>query len=81
MFWFYSQFNDESKWERVGQGAIFASINGDDIRGFPVDIPTLEEQNSIASMLMHLDAKIGKIATQCSYMKTFKQGLLQKMFV
>lgn len=46
-----------------------------------IRIPCIAEQKKIATTLLGLDARIAIISVQIEGSKTFKQGLLQKMFV
>lgn len=80
-FWYYALLHNEPRWDRLGQGAIFAAIGGDDLRNFPVMIPEMAEQNLIASALANLDQKIDSIAKQVINVEAFKKGLLQKFFM
>ncbi|WP_274537389.1 restriction endonuclease subunit S [Escherichia coli] len=46
-----------------------------------VNIPCLSEQNKISSFLSTLDDKIAAKKAELDKLKTWKQGLLQQMFV
>ncbi len=74
--------------EKIQKGAIIASNNGtqhnlamDAIENFDIVIPnTLEEQKSIASLLLNLDNLITLHQRKCDGLRDYKKGLLQQMF-
>lgn len=51
------------------------------INDFNYKFPTLQEQNKIANFLSKIDDKIDTVKQQIKKTKTYKKGLLQKMFV
>ncbi|HHT0417651.1 TPA: restriction endonuclease subunit S, partial [Klebsiella michiganensis] len=50
-------------------------------RKTPVQVPCKEEQTKIANFLSALDDKITTKKAELDKLKTWKQGLLQQMFV
>lgn len=56
-------------------------ISYDAFSGLKLPFPCFEEQQKIADFLSALDTKINHVNTQLEQTKTFKKGLLQKMFV
>lgn len=60
-----------------GQGNLSADI----IKKLKFGFPCLEEQKKIAGFLSAIDTKIEAVTSQIDHSKTFKKGLLQKMFV
>ncbi|MEY0291184.1 restriction endonuclease subunit S [Providencia rettgeri] len=71
----------ENKWDRISQGSTFESINTNDIKTLPIEIPSLLEQKKIADSLSLIDDKIILENTKLDKLKQWKQGLLQQMFV
>lgn len=61
-------------------GATINSINGSDLKSFKINLPSLPEQTKIANFLSAIDDQITVVEKQLAQSKTFKQGLLQKMF-
>lgn len=59
------------------QGNINASI----VKGIKIKLPCLEEQTKIANFLSDIDEKIEALNTKIENTQTFKNGLLQQMFV
>ncbi|APG65430.1 hypothetical protein LPB136_08710 [Tenacibaculum todarodis] len=62
-------------------GATINSINGSDLKKFKVPFPCIEEQNKISTFLSDIDLKIESLAINIKKAKSFKKGLLQKMFI
>lgn len=57
------------------------AISNADFMLMPLPWPHPDEQRKIADALSALDAKISAVGEQIAQMQTFKQGLLQQMFV
>lgn len=56
--------------------------NNDFLNGAKISLPVnQEEQQKIASFLTSMDKSIKKVELQIENLKTFKKGLLQKMFI
>lgn len=53
----------------------------DKIRTFEIKYPSIEEQNRIANLFTSLDKKIELETKKLQDLKTYKKGLLQKMFI
>jgi type I restriction enzyme S subunit len=56
-------------------------LNFENIRNFKIYFPSIEEQTKIADFLSAIDDKITAKKVQLDKLKTWKQGLLQQMFV
>lgn len=85
---FYQYFFESSVWHDylksvANSGARHdrMNISGADFFGLPVPQPFEEEQTKIANFLSGLDDKITTKKTELDKLKTWKQGLLQQMFV
>ncbi|MFA5923152.1 MAG: restriction endonuclease subunit S [Methylococcaceae bacterium] len=56
-------------------------INKTEFSKFEIPVPSLHEQTKIANFLTALDRKISHNQNQLNALKSYKQGLLQQMFV
>ena len=69
----------EPKWERYSQGSTFESVNSDDIKLLHILIPSIQEQQKIASVLSTADAEITTIQNQLDNLKQQKKALMQQL--
>lgn len=69
----------EANWKTLEQGSTFTAVNGKDIRGIKFLIPTLFEQEKIASILSTVDEKIEVIEKQINQTQELKKGLMQQL--
>lgn len=84
LFFYYQLTTDTNKKyfeSRANQAVSQASINQTELRKTPVQVPCKEEQTKIANFLSALDEKIVVKKAELDKLKTWKQGLLQQMFV
>jgi type I restriction enzyme S subunit len=63
------------------QGTSIKGIVKSDLEEIKIPIPSLKEQQKIASFLSNIDRKIETAQTQLTQTRTFKKGLLQQLFV
>lgn len=76
--WFSSEFFFEAVKRNLG--ATINSINGSDLKKFVVAFPSLSEQQKIADCLSSLDEIISLESQKLDSLKSYKKGLLQKLF-
>lgn len=70
----------EDKWGRISQGSTFESVNRTDITETKVTIPSIEEQEKIASFFSLIDDKISLQGEKVEALKDYKRGMMQKIF-
>lgn len=70
----------ENRWCKLSQGSTFDSINRSDIGRLKIYIPCLNEQIKIAKFLGIIDKKIEKQGEKVEALKTYKKGIMQKIF-
>ncbi len=72
--------NNENSWRHIEQGGTFTAINSDDIKSFPIILPSLPEQKKIADFLSLIDQRIEKQRQLVENLKKYKRGLLSAIF-
>lgn len=73
---FYKKYGDMADGSRKAK-----RIHADTFLSFPISLPSGDEQNKIADFLDAIDQKINLAQQQIEQTQTYKQGLLQQMFV
>ncbi|WP_370407753.1 restriction endonuclease subunit S [Tenacibaculum dicentrarchi] len=66
---------------KLVSGSTVYHLYGSDMKNLKLKLPCLEEQEKIANFLSEIDNKIKTLNTKIENNKSFKKGLLQKMFV
>ena len=70
----------ESKWGKIEQGSTFTAVSGTDIKLVTLFIPSILEQNKIASFLTVVDDKLQALKQKKTLLEQHKKGLMQKIF-
>ncbi|MCB7696469.1 restriction endonuclease subunit S [Klebsiella pneumoniae] len=71
----------EDNWQRYGQPGTQVNLNVDIVSNESINIPSLSEQIKISQFLANIDNKLISKKAELDKLKTWKQGLLQQMFV
>uniref|UniRef100_UPI0032180E12 restriction endonuclease subunit S n=1 Tax=uncultured Draconibacterium sp. TaxID=1573823 RepID=UPI0032180E12 len=79
-FLYYWILKNRKEFIRRSSGSTFLEISKKEIQKIKLFLPSLKEQQKIASFLSALDNKIELVSQQIEQTTTWKKGLLQKMF-
>ncbi len=79
-FMYQYLLNNENSWRHIEQGGTFTAINSDDIKSFPIILPSLPEQKKIADFLSLIDQRIEKQRQLVESLKKYKRGALSRIF-
>ena len=81
IYQYLEMIRDTDVWRKIIQGSTFESINSNDVKDLPIDVPSSEERKKIAEFFKALDRRIEKSTQRVESMKQFRKGLMQQMFV
>ena len=65
----------------LAKGVSISNVYNSDLKTLKIKLPSLKEQQKIASFLSAIDERIAVVNKQIEQSKVFKKGLLQQMFV
>lgn len=71
--------NFEDKWDSFSQGSTFESVNSDDINNLKIKLPSLPEQQKIATILITADQEIDNLCAQLNHLKQEKKAIMQQL--
>ncbi len=71
----------KEKLYKIADTSTIPQINNKHIEPYKINLPSLKEQQKIATYLSAIDTKIESLQTQIAKTQTFKKGLLQQLFV
>ena len=81
VYFAYHISNNKKEIMRLVSGSTVYHLYGSDMKTLLINLPTIKEQQKIASYLSAIDSKIEAVNNQISQTQSFKKGLLQQMFV
>ena len=77
----YLNFSKRMEISQLAQGISVIHLYAKQLANLNIKLPCVKEQDKIAKFLRVLDNKIESLALQLELTKTWKKGLLQRMFV
>ena len=82
-FLYYSISNPvfQKEMQKNASGSTFLEISSTTLKKLTLQVPSIEEQESISTFLSVFDEKIDLIKTKICALKQLKQGFMQQMFV
>ncbi|MFT6868538.1 MAG: type I restriction enzyme S subunit [Cyclobacteriaceae bacterium] len=79
-FLLYSIGKQKKYMDRVATKTAVPYMNKDNCNAIPIYLPTLPEQQKIASFLTAVDTKIAQLTEKKTLLEQYKKGVMQKIF-
>ncbi len=79
LFVYYFLKYIESDWFKYGQTGSQMNLNTELINGTKIGLPSLLEQQAIATILSDMDAEIAALETRCDKTTALKHGMMQEL--
>lgn len=79
LFLYYYLIFIEPQWEKYSTGSTFDSVNSKVISSLEINIPSINEQTRIATILSDMDAEITALEAKLAKYKQIKQGMMQTL--
>jgi len=76
----YLNSNKKTAFARLAQGNSVVHIYPSSLRALNISLPSVEEQEKIASFLTVLNGRIGAMDEKLVLLKKYKKGIMQKIF-
>jgi type I restriction enzyme S subunit len=71
----------KKQFKSLAAGSTVNNLKSETVKTVKIQLPSIKEQNKIATFLTSIDQKITQTTQELEQMKHFKKGLLQGMFV
>lgn len=81
IYHYLEMIRDTDGWRKIIQGSTFESINSNDVKDLPIDVPSSEERKNIAIFLSALNKKVENQENRITLLKEQKKGLIQQLFI
>jgi len=78
-FYYYYLLKNQKKLQNLSSGSTFKELPKDRLTGFSVPVPSIQEQKSIAEILLVSDEAIQKVNKIIEKTKRIKEGLMQEL--
>ncbi len=77
---YYINFRLRKKISTLAKGSSISNVYNSDLKKLEIVLPTLPEQQKIASFLTSVDGKIQQLTRKKTLLEQYKKGVMQKLF-